>query len=39
MCGILFSLANKDRPVDQTEWNILKELNDRRGMWRLIYGL
>ncbi|CAO3607842.1 unnamed protein product [Mucor fragilis] len=31
MCGILFSLATPDRPVDQNEWDILKELNTRRG--------
>ncbi|KAI7892225.1 asparagine synthase-domain-containing protein [Mucor mucedo] len=31
MCGILFSLSNKDRPVNEEEWEILKELNTRRG--------
>ncbi|KAK4509321.1 uncharacterized protein ATC70_007672 [Mucor velutinosus] len=31
MCGILFSLTTPDRPVDQNEWDILKELNTRRG--------
>ncbi|KAF1806991.1 asparagine synthase-domain-containing protein [Mucor lusitanicus] len=31
MCGILFSLATPDLPVDQNEWDILKELNTRRG--------
>lgn len=31
MCGILFSLSTKDRPIDQTEWDLLKELNTRRG--------
>ncbi|KAL9548090.1 hypothetical protein MBANPS3_005850 [Mucor bainieri] len=31
MCGILFSLATSNRPVDQNEWDILKDLNTRRG--------
>ncbi|CAO0799543.1 unnamed protein product [Mucor circinelloides] len=31
MCGILFSLATQEHPVDQNEWDVLKELNTRRG--------
>ncbi|KAG2192088.1 hypothetical protein INT46_009265 [Mucor plumbeus] len=31
MCGILFSLATREYSVNQNEWEVLKELNTRRG--------
>ncbi|KAI8095492.1 asparagine synthase-domain-containing protein [Thamnidium elegans] len=31
MCGILFSLSNKDKVINNEHWEILKELNARRG--------
>ncbi|KAI9347138.1 asparagine synthase-domain-containing protein [Pilaira anomala] len=31
MCGILFSLSNKDKTVNNEHWKILQELNTRRG--------
>ncbi|GAA5808404.1 hypothetical protein MFLAVUS_001795 [Mucor flavus] len=31
MCGILFSLSDKDKVINNEHWEILQELNTRRG--------